>query len=230
MSRCIRRRRKCARRSRSSPTRRSAAAPLVLDGDGLTLVVAQARRHRAAAGQLRRDARQPDHSAAAEPAVHAGDRDAGRSDRQHPALRALPVERHLLHAMRGRRLPPHHLFSRPARRDGGLHHAHRGRQNGSAGAAVERQSDRERRSARRPAFRGLARSASQAVLSVRAGRRQSRRASRTASAPCPGATSRCASMSSPARRTAAATPWIRSSAPCAGTRRRSAANTISIFS
>ena len=37
MSRCIRRKRKCAPRSRSSPTRKSAAAPLVLDGDGLTL-------------------------------------------------------------------------------------------------------------------------------------------------------------------------------------------------
>ena len=36
--------------------------------------------------------------------------------------------------------------------------------------------------------------------------------------PCPAARSRCASMSSPARKTAAATPWIRSSAPCAGTK------------
>ena len=49
-------------------------------------------------------------------------------------------------------------------------------------------------------------------------------------APCRAARWRCTSMSSPARRTAAATPWTASSAPCAGTRRRSAANTISIFS
>ena len=41
---------------------------------------------------------------------------------------------------------------------------------------------------------------------------------------------RCASTSSRARRTAAATRWIRSSAPCAGTRPRSAANTISTSS
>ena len=54
--------------------------------------------------------------------------------------------------------------------------------------------------------------------------------SRTASSPRRAARSRSASMSSPARRTAPATPWIRSSAPCAGTRRRSAANTISTCS
>ena len=53
---------------------------------------------------------------------------------------------------------------------------------------------------------------------------------KTFPSPCPGAMSRCASMSSPASKTAAATPWIRSSAPCAGTRRSSAANTTSIFS
>ena len=46
----------------------------------------------------------------------------------------------LLHPMRGGRLPPHHLFPRPARRDGGLHHAHRGRQGRGAGAARQRQS------------------------------------------------------------------------------------------
>ena len=55
----------------------------------------------------------------------------------------------------------------------------------------------------RPAFRGLARSVPEALLSVRAGRRQARPASRTASSPCRAARSRCASMSSPARRTAA---------------------------
>ena len=77
--------------------------------------------------------------------------------------------------MRGRRLPPHHLFPRPSRRDGGLHHPHRGRQSRRAGAARQRQSDRSRRPAgHRPPFRGLARSVSEAVLSVRAGRRHAR--------------------------------------------------------
>ena len=52
----------------------------------------------------------------------------------------------------------------------------------------------------RTAFRGMARPVAEAVLSVRAGRRQARRASRTPSPPCPAARSRCASTSSPARR------------------------------
>ncbi len=52
----------------------------------------------------------------------------------------------------------------------------------------------------------------------------------TASSPNRAATWRCASMSSPARNPAARMPWTRSSAPCAGTRPRSAANTISISS
>ena len=47
---------------------------------------------------------------------------------------------------------------------------------------------------------------------------------------CRAARSRCASMSSPARRTAAPMRWTRSSARCAGTRRRSAANTTSTSS
>ncbi len=57
------------------------------------------------------------------------------------------------------------------------------------------------RAGRQAAFRRLARSVPEAVLSVRAGRRQSRRASKTASPPCPAARSRLRSMSSPARRT-----------------------------
>ena len=128
-----------------------------------------------AADALCRDAGRPDHRTAAAPAVHARDRDAGRSARPTPSFRALPLERQLLHPMRGRRLPPHHLFSRPSRRDGGLHHAHRGRQGRSAGAARQRQFARARRPARRPPFRRLARSVAETRLSVRAGRRQARR-------------------------------------------------------
>ena len=62
--------------------------PLVLDGDGLYAGVAQARRHGAAAGQF---SATPDRLTIPQPpqrAVHAGDRDAGRSHRQHAALRA----------------------------------------------------------------------------------------------------------------------------------------------
>ena len=119
----------------------------------------------------------PDRLTLAQPpqrAVRADDRDHRRSLRQYPIDGAVPVERHLLHAMRGRRLPPHHLFPGPAGRDGGLHDPHRGRQGAGAGTARQRQSDRKRRPAGRPAFRGLARSVSEAVLSVRDGRRRAR--------------------------------------------------------
>ena len=208
-----------------------APAPLVLDGDGLTLVVAQDRRRAGlpADGYVAT----PDGLTIAQPPQRPFTLEIETlvdPSANTQLIGPLPLERHLLHAMRGGRLPPHHLFPRPSRRDGGLHHAHRGRQSRSAGAARQRQSGRERRPAGRPAFRGLARSVPEAVLSVRAGRRQARPASRTASSPCRAARSRCASMSSPARRTAAATRWTRSSARCAGTRRPSAANTISTSS
>ena len=118
-----------------------APAPLVLDGDGLDAGLAQARR---------RAARRPSAMSRRPTASPSRSRRTGRSRSrsrplvdptgQHPALRALPVERHLLHAVRGRGLPPHHLFPRPAGRDGGLHHAHRGGQSRSAGAALQRQS------------------------------------------------------------------------------------------
>ena len=132
-------------------------------------------------GQLCRDAGQPDHRAAAGRHLLSADRDAGRSVGQHQADGALSLERHLLHAMRGRRLPPHHLFSRPARRDGGLHHAHRGREVAKPRCCSRNGNpvERRRRSRHHAAFRGVARPVSQAVLSVRAGRRQSRLASKT---------------------------------------------------
>ena len=191
---------------------------------------AQDRRRAGRQGRLCRDAGRPHHRAAAAPAVHAGDRNAGRSAGQHAALGALPVERQLLHPVRGRGLPPHHLLSRPPGRDGGLHHAHRGRQGRSAGAARQRQSARD--AATSPAA-GISRSGTIPGRSPPICSRWSAASSatsRTASSPCPAARSRSASMSSPARRTAPATPWIRSSARCAGTRRRSAANTTSTSS
>ena len=77
--------------------------------------------------------------------------------------------------MRGRGLSPHQLFSRPARRDGGLHHAHRGGEIRRAGAARQRQPDLQRRDFRHhPAFRRLARSVSETLLFVRPRRRQAR--------------------------------------------------------
>ena len=95
--------------------------------------------------------------------------------RKHPAHGPLSRRRDLLHAMRGGRLSPHHLFPRPPGRDGGLHHAHRSRQSRGAGPALQRQSHRPRRRAGHATpLCGLARSVSKALLSVRAGRRRSR--------------------------------------------------------
>ena len=192
--------------------------------------LAQTRRRNAPRRPLRRDPRWADHRAAAAPAVHARNRNAGRSLREHAALRALPIERHLLHAMRGRGFPPHHLFPGPAGRDVGLHHPHRGGQSRNPGAARQRQ----------PAPRAaICRAAGISRSGTIRGRSRptcspwsaaSSAASRTVSSPCPGAKWRSASTSSPARRIAAATPWTRSSARCAGTSRRSAANTISTCS
>ena len=128
--RSTRPRRGCARRCGSSPIRRPPApAPLVLDGDGLKLVSLTLDGEALPADRYVADARPPHHRAAAAAAVPARDRDRDRSVRQHPADGALSLRHDLLHPVRGRRLPPHHLFPRPARRDGGLHHAHRGRQS-----------------------------------------------------------------------------------------------------
>ena len=81
---------------------------------------------------------------------HAGDRDTHRAEGQHRALRALHLERQLLHPMRGGRLPPHHIFSRSPRRDGALHHHHHRRCDGRADHAVEWQSGRDRGRRQRP--------------------------------------------------------------------------------
>ena len=210
----------------------AAPAPLVLDGDGLTLVSLKLDGEPLAPDALRRDAGPAHHRAAAAAAVPARDRDRGRSVRQHAADGALSLGRHLLHAVRGGRLSPHHLFPRPARRDGGLHHAHRGGQSRSAGAARQRQS-RSRPATLPGSDRHFAvwhdpfpkPSYLFALVGGDLGLRRGSLPHHVGPR-----RRRCASMSSTARRTAAATRWIRSSARCAGTRRRSAANTISTSS
>jgi hypothetical protein len=114
------------------PNPKTAAAPLVLDGDGLTL---KSLKIDGAAPAADSYIATPDHSAAAAAAVPARDRNRSRSDRQHPAFRPLPFQRHLLHAMRSRGIPPHHVFPRSPRRHGGLYDADRSRQGRSACAA-----------------------------------------------------------------------------------------------
>ena len=59
--------------------------------------------------------------------LHAGDRHLLQPRGQQGADRPLPLARHLLHAVRGPGLPPHHLLPRPPRRARHLHHPHRGR-------------------------------------------------------------------------------------------------------
>ena len=103
-----------------------------------------ARRRRPAGRTVRRHRGPADHRAAAAPAVPARDRDRRSIPSANTATDGpLSLGRHLLHAVRGRGLSPHHLFPRPAGRDGGLHHPHRGRQSRRAGAARQRQSDVE---------------------------------------------------------------------------------------
>ena len=138
----------------------------------------------------------------------------------------------LLHPMRGRGLPPHHLFPRPPRRDGGLHHPHRGREGRGAGAARQRQSRRLRRRCRARA--GISRSGTIRSRSRPICSRWSAASSacvedrfRTMSGREVDAAHLCRARQGGR---AAPTRWIRSSARCAGTRRRSAANTISTFS
>ena len=193
---------------------------------------AQARWRSARGRALCRHARRTDHCAAAAAAVRAGNRNAGRSHGQHPAQRPLPIVQHLLHPVRGRRLSPHHLFPRPARRDGGLHHPHRSGQSRSSGSACRTAIWWHR--AMSPAPRGISRSGTIRSQNLRICSRWWAACSacvedqlRHHVRPRGGA---CASTSSPARRRAAPGRWNRSSAPCAGTRRPSAANTISTCS
>ena len=121
---------------RVKPNGASAPAPLVLDGDELKLL-SLALDGQAAAG---RKLSSPRPTASPSRSRRTG-RSSSRSrpwsipTSQHAADGPLPRRHDLLHAMRGRRLPPHHLFPRPARRDGGLHDAHRGGQERSAGPA-----------------------------------------------------------------------------------------------
>src|SRR4029079_3363851 len=129
-----------------------APAPLTLDGDGLTLVSLKID-----GAPLAQDAyvASPDGLTIAQPphrpfTLEIETLIAPQANTQLSALyrptaayaqcgRPIPSERQLLHPVRGRRLPPHHLLSGPARRDGGLHHAHRGGQSPCAGAAAQPQ-------------------------------------------------------------------------------------------
>ena len=106
--------------------------------------------------------------------------------------------------MRGAGVPPDHLLAGPARRDGALPRADRGRR---AGAALERQPGR-----RRAGLGRVGGPVPEAVATCSRWSRASWSRSRTASSRCPGATWCSRSGCAPATRTAAATRWTRSSA------------------
>ena len=111
-------------RLRGSHDRAEGVRPLVLDGEDLELLsVALDGRQLGPADYVR--------TPRASPSRHPRQTSCSRSRRgsTRPRTRKLEglylSERHLLHAVRGRGLSPHHLFPRPPRRDGALHGAHR---------------------------------------------------------------------------------------------------------
>ena len=117
---------------------------------------------------------------------------------------------HLLHAVRGGRLSPHHLFPRPAGRAGRLHDADRGGEEPGADPARQWQPHGGRRRPRhRPPLRRLARSVPQAVLSVCHGRRRSRHGGRRIHHHVRPRKSRSAFIASMARKRAAPMRWSR---------------------
>ena len=131
----------------SVPIRRTAPAPLVLDGDGLTLVSLTLDGKPLAADAY---IATPDRLTIAQPPqrpVRRSNRDTHRPVANTQLIGTLPLERHLLHAMRGRRLPPHHLFPRPADVMAVYTTRIEADKARGAGAARQRQSDRERRPA-----------------------------------------------------------------------------------
>ncbi len=95
-----------------------------------------------------------------------------RAREEHQAHGPVRERGHLLHAVRGRGLPPHHLLPRPPGRDGELHGDAARRQGRLPGAAVERQPGRTGRAARGPPLREVGRPVPEAQLPVRAGGRQ----------------------------------------------------------
>ena len=212
---------------RPNPNAKGKAQPLKLDGELLELVRVTLDGQELPASKYVLTDKDLTINDCAVRALHARNRDDLQSRSEQGAVRALPLARRLLHAMRGGRLPAHHLLPRPAGRLVEVPRAHRGGHEGSAGPAVEWQPHRKRRSrqASVTSRSGKTRSRSRPISS-----RWSRESSawcRTASRRARSARSICGSMSSRARKTAAAGRWNRSSAPWSGTKSASASNTTS---
>ncbi len=106
---------------RRNPAATERAAPLRLDGEELELVSLALDGETLGENRYRRDAESLVIAERAGP-LHARHRDPHRAAEQHALERPLQVRRQFLHPVRARGIPPHHLFHRPARRDGALHH------------------------------------------------------------------------------------------------------------
>jgi hypothetical protein len=104
--------------------------------------------------------------------VHARDRDQHLAGSQHRAVRPLHVERPLLHAVRGRRLPAHHLLSRSPGRSGALPRAIEAEKASYPYLLSNGNPTTSGDLGWRPSLRRMDRSASQALLPVRARRRR----------------------------------------------------------
>ena len=149
--------------------------PLLLDGEQQEDVRVDARWPGARRGARRAAPHGPDDPPSAR-RRHAGRALDDRPVAQRGARGPVPLLRRVLHAVRARGLPPHHLLSRPSRRAGALHGDAARRTRALSGAAVQRQPRGPRGPRRRPALRDLARPVSQALVPLRAGRRRPRRA------------------------------------------------------
>jgi hypothetical protein len=155
---------------------------------------------------------------------------ARRTARQHHAVGPLPVERRLLHPVRGRGLPPHHLLPRPPRRDGALHRHAGSRPRGLPGAALQRQPARGGLLPEGRHLREVGGSLPQAVVPVRAGRGEAGRARAQGHHHVGREVLLQVWVEARATSTASSTRWIRWCTRCAGTRRPSAWSSTSTAS
>ena len=125
---------------RRNPAYPGNPGPLRLDGEMIELEAVRLDGRQLGPARIRAHRHGARHRRPAQGSLHARDHHLLQSGGQQGADGALPVARHLLHAVRGPGLPPHHLLPRPPGRARHLHRAHRGRPQRGPGAALQRQS------------------------------------------------------------------------------------------
>ena len=161
---------------RRNPAYPGNPGPLRLDGEMIELESVRLDGRQLGPARVRAHRHGARHRRPAQGALHARDHHLLQPGGQQGADGALPVARHLLHAMRGPGVPAHHLLPGPPGRARHLYAcasrptAARPRCCSSNGDPAGARHARRRQAA----LRGVARSPSQALLPVRAGRRQPR--------------------------------------------------------